>query len=99
METNFNDVNDGPGFDEVQVPDTYSTSAEGMKSVAKDDEENDVGSDDMDQGKEEVINVDDESVSQPKTKSNSKAPIFVQMLSSKTCKIKKMLLKVITLFQ
>ena len=45
--------------------------------VAKDDEENSVGSDDMDQGKEEVINADDESVSQSKTKSNSKAPILV----------------------
>ena len=48
-----------------------------MKIVAKDDEENAAGSDDMGQGKEEVINVDDESMSQPKTKSNSKAPILV----------------------
>jgi hypothetical protein len=48
-----------------------------MKIVAKDDEENVSGSEDMDQGKKEVINVDHESMSQPKTKSNSKAPILV----------------------
>ncbi len=50
-----------------------------MKIVAKDDEENVSGSEDMDQGKKEVINVDHESMSQPKTKSNSKAPILVQI--------------------
>jgi hypothetical protein len=77
METNFNDDDVGPGFDDVQVPDTYSTSAEGVQSVAKDDEENSVGSDDMDQGKEEVIMLDDKAVSQPVTNSDSNARTFV----------------------
>jgi hypothetical protein len=33
LETIVYDYNDGPGYDEVQVPDTYSISAEGIKNV------------------------------------------------------------------
>jgi hypothetical protein len=63
IEINFYDDDEGPGDDELQVPDTYSISAEGMTNVkpsdyeememapdninAKDDEENYVGSDDV----------------------------------------------------
>ena len=33
IETNFYDDDEGPGYDELQVPDTYSISAEGIKNV------------------------------------------------------------------